>query len=110
MSVSWSDYDHDGQMDLYVGNMFSSAGHRITKQAKFKRGADPQTRAMYQRMAKGNTLFRNLGGGKFREVKDASVEMGRWAWSSQFADVNNDGWEDLLVANGYLTTEDTGDL
>jgi hypothetical protein len=36
--------------------------------------------------------------------------MGRWAWSSMFADINNDGWEDLLVANGYITTPDPGDL
>ena len=35
---------------------------------------------------------------------------GRWAWSSVFADIDNDGWDDLLIANGYLTTEDTGDL
>ena len=36
--------------------------------------------------------------------------MGRWAWGSLFADINNDGWEDLLVANGYITQEDTRDL
>jgi hypothetical protein len=37
--------------------------------------------------------------------------MGRWAWSSQWADLNNDGWEDILIANGYLTGEaSTGDL
>jgi len=36
--------------------------------------------------------------------------MGRWAWSSLFADLNNDGWQDLVVANGYLTNERTDDL
>ncbi len=34
--------------------------------------------------------------------------MARWAWSSLFADLNNDGWQDLVVANGYISTEDTG--
>ena len=38
------------------------------------------------------------------------VEIARWAWGSLFADFNNDGWEDLVVANGYITTRDTGDL
>ena len=36
--------------------------------------------------------------------------MGRWAWSSIFADVNNDGWEDLVVANGHLTQKRIDDL
>ena len=112
MSVSWGDYDRDGWMDLYVANMFSSAGNRITRQAQFKPSDDENVREVYSRFAKGNSLFRNLGTGEsFREVGgEAGVEMGRWAWSSVFADLNNDGWEDLLVANGYITTEDTGDL
>ena len=111
MSVSWGDYNHDGWMDLYVANMFSSAGNRITRQEQFKRGVSSELRDVYSRFAKGNTLLENDGTGKFRDVgKAAGVEMGRWAWSSLFADLNNDTWEDLLVANGYITTEDTGDL
>ena len=111
MSVAWADYDRDGWMDLYVANMFSAAGSRITRQALFKPGADDETRGIYRRFAKGNSLFRNVGGGRFEEVgSEAAVEMGRWAWASPFIDVNNDGWEDLLVANGYFTNDDTKDL
>jgi hypothetical protein len=29
--------------------------------------------------------------------------MGRWAWSSGFVDIDNDGWEDLVITNGYIT-------
>ncbi|MCI0458386.1 MAG: VCBS repeat-containing protein, partial [Gemmataceae bacterium] len=110
MSVSWADYDRDGWIDLYLGNMFSSAGNRIAYQAKYLAGADHATRATYQRFAKGNTLLRNVGAGKFQEVENAGVEMGRWAWSSLFVDVNNDGWPDVLVANGFITGDDTTDL
>ena len=111
MSVSWADYNRDGYMDLYVGNMFSSAGNRITRQAGFKSGVNENVRHLYQRFAKGNTLFKNVDGQRFEDVgAQAAVEMGRWAWSSLFTDLNNDGWEDLVVANGYLTTDDTGDL
>lgn len=111
MSVSWGDYNQDGWMDLYVGNMFSSAGSRITRQAQFQTQLTEPIRQLYARFAKGNSLFENLGDGTFREVgAQTAVEMGRWAWSSLFADINNDGREDLLVANGYITTEDTGDL
>ncbi len=33
-----------------------------------------------------------------------------WAWGSKFADLNNDGWEDLYVANGYISQLDKDDL
>jgi len=111
MSVTWGDYNHDGWMDLYVSNMFSSAGSRITSQSQFKRDEDDQTRKDIQRHARGNSLFENQGDGTFRDVSvDAAVTMGRWAWGSLFVDINNDGWEDLYVANGFFTTPDTGDL
>jgi hypothetical protein len=111
MSVTWADYDRDGWMDVYISNMFSSAGKRVTAQQRFKQDAGKSIRARYRRLARGNTLLKNLGDGSFRDVSgDAGVEMGRWAWSSVFLDFNNDGWEDLLVANGYLTGEDPADL
>ena len=59
MSVTWGDYDHDGQMDLYVGNMFSAAGNRVTYQRRFASGRSDETVGHLQRMARGNTLFRN---------------------------------------------------
>jgi hypothetical protein len=60
------------------------------------------------KLARGNTLLRNLGNGEFEDVSvTAGVTLGRWAWSSNFADLNNDGWEDLVVANGYVTGPDT---
>lgn len=110
MSVAWGDYDQNGRMDLYVANMWSSAGGRVTRQQGFQTHADDATRTAYQRFAKGNTLFANRGD-RFDDVGAlAGVEMGRWAWSSLFADLNNDSWQDLVIANGYLTTEDSGDL
>ena len=111
MSVSWSDYDHDGWVDLYVSNMFSSAGNRIAYQRQFKSNAEADTISQLRRHARGNTLFRNLGNGKFADVSvDAGVTMGRWAWGSNFADINNDSFEDIYVANGFFTNDDTGDL
>ena len=111
MSAAWSDVDHDGYMDLYVSNMFSSAGSRITEQPKFKRDTSDELKRRWRRFALGNTLFHSLRGEAFHDVsRDAGVSLGRWSWSSNFVDVNNDSWRDLVVANGYITTDDTSDL
>ena len=111
MSVTWGDYDGDGLMDVYVSNMFSSAGGRIAYQRSFKPGTTAEVMTLIRRLARGNSLFKNLGDGTFRDVSlETGTTMGRWAWSSNFFDMNNDGWEDLLVANGHITGEDTGDL
>ena len=112
MSATWADFNRDGHLDIYVGNMFSAAGNRITFQRQFKPGASNDMRAQYQRHARGNTLFQASSEGPgFSDVSvEQGVTMGRWAWGSIFVDLNNDGWEDLVVANGFISTEDTGDL
>lgn len=111
MSVSWGDYDRDGISDLYVSNMFSSAGNRITYQRQFKSDANIDLINNYRRHARGNSLFQGVLGKPFKDVSQvANVTMGRWAWGSRFADIDNDGWLDILVANGFITAPDTGDL
>jgi hypothetical protein len=114
MSVSWGDYNHDGLMDLYVGNMFSSAGNRIAFQERFRQapggleGGAAVDR--FRRFARGNSLFANVGDGTFRDVTyEADVAMGRWAWGSLFVDINNDSWQDLVVGNGFITGQPTLD-
>ncbi len=111
MSACWGDYNNDGWMDLYVSNMFSSAGNRITEQSRFQQNADQATRDAFRRHARGNTLFFNRGDGTFDDVSvESGVVLGRWAWGSRFVDLNNDGWQDLVVANGFITQADTEDL
>jgi len=111
MSVSWGDYNNDGWMDIYISNMFSSAGNRIAFQRKFQSDAGDETKKLFQRHARGNSLFENAQDGTFRDVSvEAGVTMGRWAWGSRFIDINNDGWQDLLVGNGFLTQGKADDL
>ena len=99
MGVSWGDHDRDGRLDLYVSNMFSKAGKRITAAVD---GLDPR----FAKMARGNTLFR--GAEPFERISgtgpgQAPVEATGWSWGGQFGDVDNDGRLDLHVLNGYYT-------
>ena len=110
MSVSWEDYDNDGDLDLYVGNMFSAAGQRVTGGDDYKID-DRQLQSVYRRHARGNSLFRNSGDGTFEDVSiESGAWFGRWAWGSDFLDFNLDGHEDIYVQNGFLTNSREHDL
>src|SRR5258707_1740706 len=104
MSASWFDYDSDGKQDVYISNMWSAAGMRVSEQEPFHQGEAENIRALYRRHARGNSLYRNLGKGKFQNLSEkAGVEMGRWAWSSDAWDFDHDGYPDLYIANCYIS-------
>ena len=104
MSAAFLDYDNDGLLDIYTGNMWSAPGLRVTSAPTFMRDATPEVRALYRRHVRGNSLLRNLGGGRFEDkTLEAHAEMGRWAWSSDALDFDSDGWDDLYIVNGMLT-------
>lgn len=111
MSATWADYDRDGLMDLYVSSMFSGAGNQIVAKSDFNPTMPVETRRKYLKMVRGNTLLRNVGDDRFDDVTNPTAEgYAGWAWGSKFADLNNDGWEDLYVANGYISQPDKDDL
>ncbi|MGH9642061.1 MAG: FG-GAP-like repeat-containing protein, partial [Terriglobales bacterium] len=63
MSVSWFDYNNDGADDLYVANMWTAAGERITMQEQFKENSPAEVRAQYHKHAMGNSLLKSPFGG-----------------------------------------------
>ncbi len=108
MSVCWFDYDNnnDGTEDLYVADMWTAAGERISEQDIFKKDAPEKTRALYRKHAMGNSLFRNTAGngGTFQDTTHtAGVGIGRWAWSSDAWDFDHDGFPDLYITNGMVS-------
>jgi len=111
MSVCWFDYDNDGIEDLYVADMWTAAGERISTQPVFQQDASPAARALYRKHAMGNSLFRNRGDGTFQDATAMSgTGMGRWSWSSDAWDFDHDGFPDLYVANGMISGPARPDL
>ncbi len=120
MSVCWLDYDHDGAEDLYVADMWTAAGERVSGQEIFKKDSSKEIRALYRKHAMGNSLFRNVGvrnsgsgngGSDFQDRTEfAGVGMGRWSWSSDAFDFDHDGFPDLYIANGMVSGVSRQDL
>ena len=110
MSACWADLDNDGAEDLYVANMWTAAGLRVSIEDAFKKESPPAIRGLYQKHAMGNSLLRN-GGESFDDTTHSSgVGMGRWSWSSDAFDFDHDGFADLYITNGMVSGPSRDDL
>jgi len=104
MSACWADVNNDGHADIYITSMWEAAGQRVSEQPQFHESAPQTTRALYQRHARGNALYRNKADGTFEnDGQKAGVAMGRWSWAADFWDIDHDGYADLYVTDGYIT-------
>jgi hypothetical protein len=78
MGLAVGDYNNDGRVDFYVTNFSDDS----------------------------NTLRRNDGEGNFTDVTfqagHGEVTLPFLGWGTSFIDYDNDGWLDLLVANGHV--------
>jgi tetratricopeptide (TPR) repeat protein len=110
MSACWTDFDNDGREDIYVADMWTAAGIRVSAQENFQPDSPPATRALYRKHSMGNGLFQNRDG-QFDDVGlQSGTSFGRWAWSSDSWDFNHDGYADLYIANGMISGISREDL
>ena len=71
----------------------------------------PYTLRVGQKIHVYPTVLKNNGNNTFDDV---TIELGLYSpaptQSASWGDFNNDGWEDLLVTNGFVTGPDKDDL
>jgi hypothetical protein len=87
MNASFADVLNRGQWNLFVSN--------IAEPGVLIHGNDLWVPS---RGAGEVPSYRNLAGAM-------GVELAGWSFGAQFGDLNNDGWLDLFVTNGYVSGE-----
>ncbi|HEY1251797.1 MAG TPA: CRTAC1 family protein [Thermoanaerobaculia bacterium] len=109
MGVAIDDYDGDGLLDLYVSN-YSFPLKWFVRDSQYPMPPFPYSlgRPLVWRrltaLARGSSLFRNLGGNRFERTSDeADVWDTSWSWGCVFVDADMDGRADLFVVNGMVT-------
>jgi enediyne biosynthesis protein E4 len=123
------DFNNDGRLDLFLADMHSDMWmgvdykHESMVEALVNQGRkypflggpwvdrypggrqtgkrfEEEHGFRYEDVVYGNTLFKNLGGGKFREVSDRANMETFWPWGAATGDFDNDGYEDVFIPSG----------
>ncbi len=84
MNVSIGDVKNDGKFGVYVSN--------ITEEGVLLQGNNfwvPKT-------DQGKISYQN-------QARESGIEDGGWSYGAQFGDLNNDGFMDLYLANGFIS-------
>jgi len=103
MGLDVADLDRDGLDELFVVDMLSrDHARRLTQRVDLHpalmRPGEIENRPQYGR----NMLYWNRGDGSYAEIAQMlNLQATEWSWTPLFLDVDLDGYEDLLVSNGF---------
>ena len=84
MNVTVGDMNNDGQFGFYISN--------ITEEGVLLQGNN----FWVPKADKGKLSYQNL-------ARESGIEAGGWSYGAQFGDLNNDGFLDLYLANGFIS-------
>jgi enediyne biosynthesis protein E4 len=104
MGTDLADFDNDGLFDLFAVDMLSETQYR--KKTLLSTNSQNRYTTLirngYFEPVVRNVLQRNNGNFTFSDLGCmANVFQTDWSWSGLMADMDNDGWKDILVTNGY---------
>ena len=89
--ASFFDYDHDGDLDLFLLN---APSNNLDQKIRYQETGFPEFSS--------DKLYRNEGGTVFTDVsKEAGVDAYSFGLGVVCSDLNHDGWVDIYVANDY---------
>lgn len=108
MAHTFGDYDLDGSLDFYVIGMSSTTARRLDgmglKRTGFEKHAEQRSV-----MGFGNRMYLRRGS-KFAEPPfRKQVARTGWSWGCTTFDFENDGDQDIYVANGHISGDSAQD-
>ncbi len=112
MGADIADLTNDGWPEIFVTDMLPEDDARYKTKTTFEDWDKYQAniRNGYYRQFTRNVLQRNNADGTFSEIgRLAEVYATDWSWGALMADLDNNGWKDIFVANGIykdLTDQD----
>ncbi|MDQ2863167.1 MAG: VCBS repeat-containing protein, partial [Bacteroidota bacterium] len=100
--ATFFDYDNDGDLDMYltVNQILPNVNPAMFK-PKITDGSFPSTGRLYR-----NDMSVSLKHPVFTNVtKEAGLTIEGYGHAATIADINKDGWKDILVTNDFLSSD-----
>ncbi|CAM1371072.1 VCBS repeat-containing protein [Tenacibaculum xiamenense] len=90
------DYDKDGDIDVFLVNHRADFRNNTNIEASIKNNVHPLMT---------DELFENINGKFVNVTQKANITNKAWGLSAAIGDFNDDGWEDIFVANDFLDAD-----